>query len=547
MRNVDIESFPGAVMAAKAPTTLFHPTLSASVTGVVATDVLTLATGTTPTTGTAVKPTTTTSGVTANTVYFINRIDDTTCYLYNNITNADTGGGTGRIDITATTAFTIATVNQGTINHIIREPTLGTRFYHDSNGRVWYLTDGGTRVRLLFNSVLDNAVAASGALANANGRGISTFQNSDASAAYLFAFRNALIDVINVTAGSNLTTPSWTNSWQTMNTGAGVNNSHHSILAQDNIVYFCDSRFIGSIREASGEIFNPATGTTYTFNSSALDTPQREVLEWLEELGANLLASGATWNKIYPWDRVSDSYNLPLIVPENNVQRLKNIGNLVYILAGRWGNIYTTQGTYVRHFKKIPDQVVNNSATLQSNPITWGGIDAVNGALLFGMSVQTTGNSGAYLLYPDGRLIIDNMPSTGSGNVTALEVQNNFYQMGYASGADSFSTSRYADYEGVVQSQFYRVATVTEKATYSVLEAVIAKPAATGGNIRISYRTNTSGSFTTIDTFASDGAATTFQTPGIGLMNIENIQVQIEIDDGSLPTDIELLEVRLLP
>ena len=149
-------------------------------------------------------------------------------------------------------------------------------------------------------------------------------------------------------------------------------------------------------------------------------------------------------------------------VPERQVFRLKNIGELVYILAGTWGNVYITQGTYVRHFKKIPEQLTNNGTSVLANPITWGGIDAVNGALLFGMGVQTSGNSGAYLLYPDGRLIIDQIPSTGSTNVTAFEVTNNFYYMGYSGGGDSHDTDRYSNLEAVVQSPFYRVATKTE-------------------------------------------------------------------------------------
>ena len=160
--------------------------------------------------------------------------------------------------------------------------------------------------------------------------------------------------------------------------------------------------------------------------------------------------------------------------------------------------------------------------------------------------MQTSGNSGAYRLYPDGRLIIDQIPTT-AGNATAFETTagaNMPYCIGYASGADVHSSSRYSNFQGVVQSQFYQAGTKTNKATYSLLEAVIAKPA-TSGNLRIGYRSDLSSSFTTLATYAADGSATTFRTD-IGLIDIENIQIQAEIDGAAAPT-MELVEIRLIP
>ena len=125
------------------------------------------------------------------------------------------------------------------------------------------------------------------------------------------------------------------------------------------------------------------------------------------------------------------------------------------------------------------------------------------------MQVLTSGNSGAYLLYPDGKLVIDQIPSTGSTNVTAFEVTNHLYTMGYSGGGDYSDVTRYTSFQAVIQSGFYRVATKTEEATYSTLECVIAKPA-TSGHVRISYRTDTSSSFTTLDTYTADSTNTTF-------------------------------------
>ena len=545
LRNVNIDAFTGAVKANPALASIFNTAVSATVTAA-DTDICTSTgmTGNANTTGQAVKFTTTgtlPAGLTANTVYFVLTVSQAAGTF--KVTTTIAGGTTVNITDTGSGTHTVATVNPGAINHIVQDSNTSVRFFQDSNGRVWYLASGAVLMKLLVNAVLDNAVVGSASLANSTGNGIVTFLVSDSSATYLFAFRNALIDVINVFAVTNQETPVWSNAWQTMNTAGSTSNRHHAIVAQDNIIYYTDGRFIGSIKEISGQVFAPGSSSTYTWTSQALDTSLNEVLVHLEELNVNLLAAGSTFNKIYPWDRVSDSYNLPLVVPENNVYRIKNLGNLVYILAGGVGNIYTTQGTYVRFFKKIPEHLTNNSGTITSNPISWGGIDIVNGALIFGMSVQTSGNSGVYKLYPDGRLVIDQIPTT-AGNATALQVTDNLYYVGFANGANLTNTVRYSSFEGIMQSQFYRVATKTAKAQFSTLEVVIAQPASSG-NVRIKYRVDTSSAFGNFPngatSFAADSSTTTFSAD-IGLMNLENIQVQAEIDGV-----MELVEIRLLP
>jgi len=319
---------------------------------------------------------------------------------------------------------------------------------------------------------------------------------------------------------------------------------HQAIVGKDDVLYFCNSRFIGSITENIGTILNPADAATYTFNANALNLPANEQSEWLEELGLNLMIAGGNTNKIYPWDRVSASFNIPLEVPEVGIKRLKNNGGLMYILAGTKGNIYYTQGTFVRDVKKLPNYVINNSNALALPPsaqITWGGVANRNGVFMFGAGVQSTGNSGVYLLYPDGRLVIDQIPSTGSKNVTAISVDSDFYFMGYDGGADRVGTTLRDAFDTVAHTALYPVASKTERGTLSTLEVVLAKPAA-AGNVRVGYRLNTSSAFVTLDTFVADGVNTNFENEGIGLTDLENIQLQVEADG-----DVEIVELRLNP
>lgn len=548
MRLVDLDSFPGAVKAGKQPATLFHTAISTVFTANAGTDIID--TGSTNIsdlqTGTAVVFTTTgtlPAGLSPNTTYFLIAVSSTTAKVATTIANADAGTP---IDITdaGSGTHTMTTTNPGTINHMCRDPRADVRFFQDSNMRVWYLQSGGTRLRLLVGNTI---TANSGA-----GNGIVTFQNSDSTAVYLIVFRNNAIDIVNVFGEPNLEAPSWSNSWQTMNSGSASGNRHHAIVAQDNIVYFSDARYIGSILEKPSQVFDPSNGATFTYNNQALDVPQSEVLVHLEELGLKLLACSQTSDKIYPWDRTSSSFDLPLKVPEMQVLRMQNLGNIVYVLAGTYGNIYVTNGTTVSFVRKLPDQMANNSGTLISNPITWGGIAALNGTLLFGAGVQTSGNSGLWRyypptnVYPGGRLILEQIPVGGSANVTAVLVVNNFYHFGYSGGADRLTTSRYSNFEAVIQTPMFRVADKTTKAQYSHLQAFIAKPAATG-NMRFKYRFDTSSSFSDFPggaaasfSFAADGANTTFDASP-GLIDVENIQVQIELDGT-----VELVEAMLL-
>ena len=164
------------------------------------------------------------------------------------------------------------------------------------------------------------------------------------------------------------------------------------------------------------------------------------------------------------------------------------------------------------------------------------------GNLLFGVGGQTAANDGVYMLYPDGRLILENVPSTGATRVTAIYALNNFYDFGYASGADAFLTTRYANFECVAQSMLFKAGTKTKPATYSELELQLAKPAATGSSIRISTRRDTSSSFgTALATFTTDGVETSFKSD-VGLINVENIQLQVEFHGTA-----EIMEIRLLP
>lgn len=534
MKMVDIELFPGSVKCQKKPTTLFHTPISTTFTANAGTDVCTLTSGTIPDTGVAVTLSSTGTlpgGLATSTTYFIIKLTSSTYQLATNLQNANLGTAINITDA-GTGTHTVTTINPGTIRHIVKDQRTDTLFMQDSNGRVWY--PGGATYTLLNGNTITNAAG--------NGLIIYSTANTLAgSATYLLAFRNAAIDIVNIYSTANRENPSWSNSWQSLNSGAGSGNSHHVIQGQDQILYFCDDKYVGSIKENLGYTFDPSSGSSFTFNNQALDFPAYEVAQCLEELGNYLLIGGKNSNKIYPWDRLSSSYSLPIDVPERQILRMKNSGGVVYILAGTNGNIYTTQGSYVSFFKKIPAHIYNNTGTIQSNPVTWGGMALRNGALLIGVGGLTSGSSGLYLLFPDGRLTMDNIPVSGSANVTAIYCETDYYTIGYSAGAASISdaSSRYNDGTSVIETEFYSIGLKTQPVSFATCEIQLASP--TSGSVEILYRRDRTSSFTSYTTFTLDGSTLSFESDVGAIENIENIQFQIKLS-GS----VELKEVRFL-
>ena len=91
---------------------------------------------------------------------------------------------------------------------------------------------------------------------------------------------------------------------------------------QDDILYVGDGNLIDSLQEVSGQNFNAGTASTYTWGTASLDLPENYKIKNITELGQNLMAG--TWKgstpeqpqariaDIFPWDRTSDSFFLPI-------------------------------------------------------------------------------------------------------------------------------------------------------------------------------------------------------------------------------------------
>lgn len=487
------------------------------------------------------------SGISAATLYWIGNVDTgaKTFKVYTDV------GTTALVDILGTGTGTFVTTDIGTPKHQAVANTPGTsnvlaRFILDANGRAWTDQYGTGLFRFLGNTTLTNA----------NGNGMVWYAGySPAGNGYLFVFRNSLIDYYNLTAGT------WTYGWKTMNTAAGINNSHHSLVGQDNTVYYCDGSFLGSFFQTTVSTpFDPTGSTTYTYASQALRLPSIETSTWLAELGVTLLVGGVR-NYIYPWDRTSTSFNFPILLAENNTQRMVTINTNTYCFTGDRGRVYMTNGTNAKLAFKMPDHISGTE-----DPIfTWGAAGFNKNQLYFGALVTT--NSGGALSKYGGLWAVDLatnalrlvnilsygtyagyatvfIPLSGTGNGTGFYVGWNSGASTY--GVDVSSGNPYTNYETYIESDMIPVGTYLKKRTFETFEWKVSRPLVTGENIRMSMRNDLTTAFTVIGTTTS---ADTGQVQGYfaGTPQEKNLWLQLKVElqsTTSSPSYVRLTQIR---
>ena len=459
-----------------------------------------------------------------------------------------TGAGTG------TQSISNSAVPMGTINYMINVPVTGSgitvfyRFALDNTGQLWFYTST--------TSAYDNTASwiliSGNTLSNNSGNGLAYIVSSS-GVTYLFCVSNGNMDVLNVSTFISAYVATWTTAWMALNSPVGYIYPHFSLLAQDNKIYVCDGRYIDSISEKTGQNFDPTSAPTYTQTLKALSLPSYAQSRCLEELGVNLLIGDKNSNYIYPWDRTSTSFTVPLRVAENNIWRMKNVDNTVFILAGTKGHIFETTGYAVLRVMKVPEYLTGGT-------VTWGGVEKVSGAFLFGITAPTTAAGGVYKLYSTvgafagsivGSLICDETPSIGATNPTAIlsdNVPDEFYFIGYAGGIDLLdNTNRTSNYESYVESDIIPVGTYAQQKTFQNIEYKLDYQP-TAGAIRLSMRSNLNGNYTVLTgdsgTENTTGVLSNLYPCGV-LQNVQWAQFKVEMKGGTGTNTPRLRELRL--
>lgn len=453
-------------------------------------------------------------------------------YLNNVVTM--TGNGSG----------TFSTINMGTpTNWTSYTARTGIYYILDSNGRVWSNDISGSSS--LFVLLSGNT------LTNSNGNGIEIYKD------YLFVFRNAKIDVYGSLAAS-ASSRTWTNDWKTMNTANGTNNSHFAKVGEDDILYWCDAFYLGSLAQTTGNTFDPATAGSYTLTTKALTLPSFEITQCLEEQLTNLVIGTLTSNYLYSWDRTSTSFTIPIPMPEIGTYQLLNINKIVYILSGKRGNVYYTNGSSVTLLKSLPKYSTGTPYPI----ITWGDMMSLNNNVCFGVGTSSTA-SGVYAIQLAvgqlGQTIAGAIRHKGSvsagnynGNVLIPTNDGLTYYVAWYNGTyggidilDTATPTFYSNYESYIETDIIPVGTALQPKTFNRVEFKLDTPMVSGEKIRISMRNDLSTSYTvvfentTVGAIDGDGPITT--------QGCKWVQFKIELQtiSGSTRSYVRLRELIL--
>ena len=573
MRNVNIITVPGeASVQFGTQAMTVPPTVSAlAFTVVASTDVFTVASTSGWYNGMAIQFNSISgaTGFSTNTVYWIGDLTSTTFKIYTNVSAAPsavnvTADGSGTLS-----SYTFGIPNRTFVDYAATATSSSSgadSYVIDSNNYVWliYGTSNVSRPNMQANTLYFMGNRGAAVAIGDKDNSVVVYHG------YLIVFRGSSVDY----AAVSLTTAmSWTYGWKSITPGASL----HSIVGQDDAVYFCSPSFgVGSILTNAGSTFDPATSSTYTFNTQALKLPYNDSATYLAELGISLLVGG-TRSYVYPWNRVAPSYSYPLILAERYTYRIVSTNTNAFIFAGNRGRIYKTNGVNVDLYKKFPDYVsgaiepfylIGGGGTVyQNNSLPYGDAMYWRNQLYFTYTAKK--NDGSSLSTVTGVWAIDldtnalrmsNQLSFGtSGTITALAPNIttdtpggsgifSAWYTGNSNGVDISSSTPYANFEPYIETELIPVGTALNPKTFAQVEYKLSYPLGNNGtseSVRIAYRTDLSQNYTTIYTTSST-------TGGISAYNAVNfeksqwLQFKISLSsNATTPTYVRLKEMRL--
>lgn len=557
MRNVNLLGVPGeASVNFKMSAMTKPPTVTTLAFSVATTDIFTVASTSGWYNGMAVTLNTvvTAVGVVTGRVYWVGNLTATTFKLYKNPSLA------------AGQLADVTTAGTGTMSsYTLSKPiawTTDPRFYTGPTGsahRRVYILDEAGRVWWIYNAggTLANSLVYLGndTLTGTTGRAIAYYNR------YILVFRTASVDYIlasNIDADVDLDGVSgWTYGWASVS--STPQQPRPLIVGADNAVYYDNDGVVGSIIETPGDSFDPTDAASYTQNNSALDLPNNTGIFSLGELGRYLLVGGSR-EAIYPWDRISPSFELPIIIPEYGTYFIVSGNNLAWLFSGSRGRVYVTNGSSVEEYAKVPDYV----SGVQMPYYSWSWATLWKNQLLFSFTATT--NASVALTSTGGVWSIDTKDKVmrganllsyatygGTASVIVPDVLTYAqpgsaiyvgWDLSGAYGVDYPSTEPYQDFEARIDTEIAPLGTYIDKYTPRHFEFKLARPLVAGEKIRLSARPSLADSFvvlgtTTTATLVSDAYDTNFE-------DAQWVQLRAEYSStATTPSYVPLTEIRM--
>lgn len=483
------------------------------------------------------------AGLTAGTIYYTTWLSNTTFKVSTSLSNVDSSNFVNITDA-GTGTHTVSFVQMGKITQIAQNTVTGYWYGVDNNGRVWS-NEWSTTV---FTLVGGNTLTA------ASGNGIAVWKN------YVLVFRNALIDAYGPLT-SALSSRAWNNGFFALGTTGSTSGDHQAISSLNNKLYWCDGNNVGYLSEDAGKTFTPSDNTTFSPDafSSALDLPDGFVTKCLEDYG-NYLAVGATKSSksyVFPWDRVSSSFNFSVEIPETTIHSMQNINNVLYVITNSRAAVYATNLSSVEQIKKIPLHLSGTTYPVNGT-INIGSSAKIGGRLYLGIScgTTTTGNTGIFVLNPKtGVLKQINTLSSGvttiadsltigaigqigqfnDGSPYYLTFSSTFTGGVYYGVADISTTSQfpYNNFEPQIITPFYQVSTdPLEQTPLTRAVFYLQIPLSSVDGIKLEYREYDTQAWTELGS-VTGSTQKQDQIPLVSMefhINVTQVQFRISLD-----------------
>ena len=344
------------------------------------------------------------------------------------------------------------------------------------------------------------------------------------------------------------------------------------LMAQDGYMYFTNGNTIGRITNITGT----GSGITVTSSSNVLDLPNNVYALTMTELGSNLLigtqkgysyASRQSFNSadIYPWDRTSSSFRLPVKIAENGMNAMISHRNQVYFSAGDDGRIYVTDGTTYQLVKRLPF-----TKTGKYNPASYVYPNAMcinqQGHLMVGLSaVYSSGSpsvTGIWEIaltqgFPTHLPFFSRDGNLGDSSTVKFGSVRVLNESDLAFGVQSASTyelsvtapiSLNSSYTAKWRTQLYRTGSRMNRKSFNNIEFTLTQPLLENQGIKLSYRKNLKDTFTTIGTFtfADLGGVISHYSKAL-IADSEMVQLEIALTYSSAVygSNVNLLNVTL--
>ena len=315
-----------------------------------------------------------------------------------------------------------------------------------------------------------------------------------------------------------LSSPSTSTNWVTLAASTSDTDVPTFTSAQD-VLYFGVNNIVYKLADA-----------TVATISNVLDIPVGENITGFAEIGNYLLIATDRGN-IYPWDQVSSSFNFPIKTGRNSIEQIIAKDNLCYSLSGQIGDVLAGNLSQIEFIQTLVNFTEEPELTFASADLSSNGIAVLGDTILFGVgrtNGTTNGGNGVYFYKNKAWSLVTTSngvsnDSTGCriGVVIPLSSKEFIvsWKVGSTYGVDLYKTdNRWSSYSAYLETQMYLVGGVLLERGIQNMEIQLAKPLEANQGIKIEYRTNTSASYTEIDTFAY-GAGTGADNDNLGAVD----------------------------